>query len=183
MIEVCPRCSSRLGQPLKSGRQVCPTCGWASESLPQRPAKPPKPPPHPVVELLQTGMRLVGKALTYAWKWLQTRLQGLTGKGDRPGLMRNLNSRLSQLEESIPASVAEHPRPWMMPEEAFFHLGGDPEDQHSTVQTLDGTRAITLRRFLSLETAADFHPFGLEADLDRRLSQRPWLRQHLTSAS
>lgn len=30
--ETCPRCSSRLGPPLKaSGRQVCAKCGWAKK--------------------------------------------------------------------------------------------------------------------------------------------------------
>ena len=182
MIEVCPRCSSRLGNPLRSGRQVCPSCGWASEPLPAKPPPPPKQ-PAAIVVLLQTGWRIVQRVFTYLGQWIRVRLgqwqaaRSASQPGGKRSLVAGLNERLSSLEQAIPTDVSAESRPWMTPEEAFFHLGGNLDNPASAVRSSDGSMVVTLRRFTLLSREVEFRALGLEANLARRDANKPWLRR------
>jgi hypothetical protein len=186
MIEVCPRCSSRLGPPLKSGRQVCATCGWSSEPSPQR-----KRSSSHAAQSRQASAwqeialicgRIIRRSVVYVWQQIQLLLQRLrvSQNSVQPHqLASGLKKRLSAIEEAIPTSPTSAEnlvQPWMTLEEAFQYLGGDFADPRSTVMTLDGSDNFNFQSFSRLKSVRDFKTFGLEADLLRRAEDKPWLR-------
>lgn len=184
-VENCPRCSSRMGAPLKSGRQVCANCGWSTA-----PVKGSTPPPAPVKTaaptsglgaLVQLCFRIIGRSLSYLFLLIQQFFSQLlqAGKKNKPQpgrLLQSLNQRLANLEESIPnAATLNSPR-WMTAEGAFKFLGGDPVNLWSEVSSLDGNRQIKFNNFKALSSAADFREFGLEYSQERRDANKPYLR-------
>ncbi len=178
MIEVCPRCSSRLGSQLKSGRIVCANCGWSMDPPPSK-AEAVQPKRAPLIEILTLCSRIIRRAFTYIVQTIRSGIEDLRQKKahEMPSgtqIVSGLSSRLSALEKSIP-TVSDEPR-WLTVEDAFRYLGGDPSDSNSAVMTDNGATSLPFRRFRSLSSAADFKAFGLEADLVRRESQKPWLR-------
>jgi hypothetical protein len=178
MIEVCPRCSSRLGSPLKSGRIVCANCGWSMDPPPSK-TEPVQPKRAPLVEILTLCSRIIRRFLTYIVQTIQSAIIDLRQKQShempsRTQIVSGLSNRLSALEKSIP-TVSDEPR-WLTVEDAFRYLGGDPSDSNSVVTTDSGATSLPFRRFRSLSSISDFKAFGLEADLTRREAQKPWLR-------
>jgi hypothetical protein len=175
MIEVCPRCSSRLGSPLKSGRLVCASCGWSADPVPSREiAQSAKTKQSPVVDILTLCWRIVRRTFVFVVQTIQDRIQSFR-QVESKEIVQGLSARLSALEKSIPTAGAETPR-WMSLEDAFRYLGGDPNDPNSVVKTLNGSASFPLRRFRTFKKPADFVAFGLEADLERRDHNKPWLR-------
>ena len=178
MIEVCPRCSSRLGSPLRSGRIVCANCGWSVDPAPSK-AEPVQPKRSPVVEILTLCSRIIRRFFSYIVQTVRAGVEDLRQKKDHgvpsgTQLVSGLSDRLSALERAIP-TVSDEPR-WLSVEEAFHYLGGDPSDSNSVVATENGLTSLTFRRFRSLTSMSDFKAFGLEADLIRREARKPWLR-------
>jgi hypothetical protein len=178
MIEVCPRCSCRLGAPLKSGRLVCANCGWSNDPSPAK-KETPHPKRSPFVEILTLCSRIIRRTFVYIVQMVQLKMQDLRqAKTEaapvRKRLVEGLSDRLSALEKSIPTGLDE-PR-WLTLEDAFRYLGGDPTNSDSVVMTENGTTSLPFRRFRLLISAADFKAFGLDADLVRREAQKPWLR-------
>lgn len=182
MIQVCPRCSSRLGPPLKSGRQVCANCGWSSDPPPkQRSAHPNQiqKTSSPWQDVLMICWRIIRRSIAYVWQRIQLLLQQsrVSENSVRPEQWAaGLKKRLSALEEAIPTSVEHVSQSWMTLEDAFTYLGGDLSDSHSTVATLEGTNNFNFQQFARLKSVNDFKAFGLEADLLRRQEEKPWLR-------
>jgi hypothetical protein len=178
MIEVCPRCSSRLGSPLMSGRQVCANCGWSNDPLPSR-KETVQPKQSSLAEILTLCSRIIRRTFAYIVQTIRSKIQDFRGAKSSSastgtGLVSGLSDRLSALEKAIP-TVSDEPR-WLTIEEAFRYLGGDPTDSNSFVSSDNGSISIPFRRFRTLTNAADFRAFGLEADPTRREAQRPWLR-------
>jgi hypothetical protein len=178
MIEVCPRCSCRLGSPLKSGRLVCANCGWSNDPSPVK-REPSRPKRSPFIEILTLCSRIIRRTFVYVIQTIQAKILDLReAKSDAAPagkrLVEGLSDRLSALEKAIPAE-ASGPR-WLTVEEAFRYLGGDPNNSDSTVTTENGATTLPFRRFRLLTSAADFKAFGLDADLTRRDTQKPWLR-------
>jgi hypothetical protein len=178
MIEVCPRCSARLGSPLKSGRLVCANCGWSNDPAPIKP-EPPRPKRSPFIEILTICSRIIRRTFAYIMQIFRIKMQDLNEVRSNAApagkrLVEGLSDRLSALERAIPTD-ADGPR-WLTLEEAFRYLGGDPTDAESVVFTENETTSLPFRRFRSLTSIADFKAFGLEADLGRRDAKKPWLR-------
>jgi hypothetical protein len=178
MIEVCPRCSFRLGSPLKSGRLVCANCGWSNDPAPVKP-EPVRPKRSPFIEILTICSRIIRRTFAYVMQIFQTKMQDLSEARSSAApagkrLVEGLSDRLSALERAIPTE-ADGPR-WLTLEEAFRYLGGDPADTNSMVSTESGATSLSYRRFRLLTSVADFKAFGLDADLGRRDAQKPWLR-------
>ncbi|MCG9891289.1 MAG: hypothetical protein MH252_09450 [Thermosynechococcaceae cyanobacterium MS004] len=178
MIEVCPRCSCRLGSPLKSGRLVCANCGWSNDPPPSKRGVT-ETKRSPVVELLTVCSRIIRRTFVYVVQVIQTKIQDFrSARADAPPtgkrLVEGLSDRLNALEKAIPIA-SDEPR-WLSIEEAFRYLGGDPSDSNSVVTTENGSTTIPFRRFRSLTSVTDFKAFGLDADLARRDAQKPWLR-------
>jgi hypothetical protein len=187
MMQVCPRCSSRLGPPLKSGRQVCANCGWSSEPTPKQRSSHSQEPhktTSPWQDVIMICWRIIQRSFLYVWQRIQLLLQQsrVSENSVRPDQWATgLKKRLSALEEAIPTSV-EHVneiQSWMTLEEAFKYLGGDISDPRSRVATLEGTANFSFQQFSRLKSAGDFKTFGLEADLMRRDEEKPWLRSLL----
>jgi hypothetical protein len=181
MIQVCPRCSSRLGPQLKSGRQVCANCGWSSDPPPkQRSARSNQvQTTSPWQDVLLICWRIIRRGITYVWQRIQLLLQQsrVSENSVRPEQWASgLKKRLSALEEAIPTSVEHVSQSWMTLDDAFTYLGGDVSDPRSTVATLEGTDNFSFQRFSKLKSVNDFKAFGLEADLLRRQEEKPWLR-------
>jgi hypothetical protein len=185
MIEVCPRCSSRLGPPLKSGRQVCANCGWSSEPPPLRKRSShgsTQQPSSPWQDIVLICWRIIRRSIIYVWQQIQLLLQRLrvSQNSVQPRqLASGLKKRLSAIEEAIPSaptSVENLVQPWMTIEGAFQYLGGDLSDPDSTIMPLDGTTHLNLQSFSRLKSVKDFQSFGLDADLLRRSEDKPWLR-------
>jgi hypothetical protein len=179
MIEVCPRCYSRLGAPLKSGRQVCANCGWSNELVTDKTSSG-YTKRSSVRELVNIVGRIVRRAIAYVSQVLRSWIPGSKSErsAERPvgqRLVSGLSKRLSALEQAIPDASGEQVR-WMSIEEAFRYLGGNPKDTNSTVNNLNGSLSIPFRRFQLLKTAAEFRAFGLEIDPMRQAANKPWLR-------
>jgi uncharacterized Zn finger protein (UPF0148 family) len=173
MIEVCPRCYSRLGSPLKSGRLVCANCGWSNEPVTSK-ATVSGPKRSPLMEILAQCWRIVKRTLSYVIQAVTERVQEFR-QVESKQLVKGLSSRLNALEQSIPTGTADIPR-WMTLEDAFRYLGGDPNDSNSAVSTVNGSASIPFRRFRALKNPDEFRSFGLEADGTRRDANKPWLR-------
>ncbi|NJM74941.1 MAG: hypothetical protein HC852_03155 [Acaryochloridaceae cyanobacterium RU_4_10] len=173
MIEVCPRCYSRLGAPLKSGRLVCANCGWSNEPAASKTTIS-GPNRSPFVEILVQCWRIVKRTVTYVFQAVTQRVQEFR-QVESKQLVKGLSSRLSALEQAIPTGSTDAPR-WMTLEDAFRYLGGDPNDSHSAVSTVNGSSSLPFRRFRALKNPAEFRSFGLEADVTRRDANKPWLR-------
>jgi hypothetical protein len=173
MIEVCPRCYSRLGSPLKSGRLVCANCGWSNEPAASKTtAAGPK--RSPFIEILIQCWRIVKRTFIYVIQAVTERVQEFR-QVESKQLVKGLSSRLSALEQAIPTGTADAPR-WMTLEDAFRYLGGDPNDSNSAVSTVNGSSSMLFRRFRALKNPEEFRSFGLEADVTRRDANKPWLR-------
>ncbi|NJK29518.1 MAG: hypothetical protein HC851_12955 [Acaryochloris sp. RU_4_1] len=182
MLETCPRCSHRLGSPLKSGRQVCANCGWSSATLAShRTAAQDASSPPAVGNLLQVCGRIlkrifqyVGSLLGLLWGKFQ---QSQRNPKMKPGnMVKGLAEKLSSLEQAIPTEVGDAKRPWMTLEEAFVDLGGDMRYPNSVVHSLDGRARVPFARFREFYSEAEFKAFGLEMSLERRRAKKPWLR-------
>lgn len=179
-LDTCPRCSTRMGLPLKSGRQVCPHCGWATAPAPPSGLPDPTPPAVPAKGgggLVQLCWRILRRGFLYLRELIQQQFsqwrQTAKNRSSQPRqLMSGLRQRLVTLEQSIPVGTTE----WLTPEAAFQRLGGNPQDPSSVVASLDGMRSLSLARFQALRTAAEFQDFGLEMHPGRRKSGQPWLR-------
>ncbi len=179
----CPRCSSRMGPPLQSGRQVCPHCGWSTTPTPSvsPPAIKPSPTSHPGLgRLLQLCWRIIQRGLTYLGLFLQHQWgqfnQTVRDRRPRPQrIVTGLTERLSEIEQAIPTTAVPG-KPWLTPEAVFYQLGGDPDDPKSTITSLDGTRTLSFPRFRALRTPEEFRNFGLEIHSGRRQAAKPWLR-------
>lgn len=180
MLETCPRCSHRLGPPLKSGRQVCANCGWSSAAL--------------TSSRTQTGqeagvggiLQVCGRILKRIFQYFSSLIQLWMGKlqkskqnpNMKPGnVMKGLADKLSNLEQAIPTEASDSQRPWMTLEEAFVHLGGDVRVPTSVVHSLDGRSRVPLARFREYYSEQEFKAYGLEMNLSRRRANKPWLRE------
>jgi hypothetical protein len=184
-VESCPRCSSKMGAALKSGRQVCANCGWTMD--PTRSGSTPVPPPSSrrsqsgILRLFASLLRILVRAISF---WLLSIKHFLgrlfqSGKQNRPQpgqLLQSWNQRLSNLEEAIPTAATLHAPKWMTKEAAFKFLGGDPKDPWSEVTNRSGNRRMKSSNFLELNSVEEFRDFGLEYNLERRDGNRPCLR-------
>ncbi|MGB8702629.1 MAG: hypothetical protein WCD18_24715 [Thermosynechococcaceae cyanobacterium] len=179
MIEVCPRCYSRLGTPLKSGRQVCPNCGWSTNPGGVK-APPPPAKRSTFMDIVNLCGKILQRSLSYVVQLVQDKWQQFRAKPTQPApkgkrLVEGLSDRLSALEQAIPKAPGDAPR-WMSLEEAFRYLGGDPKNSDSTVTSVSGATSIPFRHFRILKSEADFRAFGLEVDFSRREANKPWIR-------
>jgi hypothetical protein len=179
MLESCPRCSSRLGRPLSSGRQVCAECGWSSS--PPRSQMPPSPAPQKegLAHIVQLCWRIVQRVVRLSVAWLQEKLrayqQSRAKNQVKPAqVMANLSDRLSALEKSIP-TVSKSP--WITPQEAFEALGGDLDDPQSVVRTLNGEAAVSFARFRVMKSEREWQAFGYEMSAARRDADKSWVRR------
>ena len=188
MIETCPRCSTRLGPPLTSGRQVCVECGWSSAPAASRQTATgtarQKKQPSALKRVFILCWRIIKRTSTYIFLLLRTKAkqfqQSQTHNKVQPGqLVQGLTERLSALESAIPTSVERQTQSWMTLEDAFRMLGGDPSNPKSYVKTLNGEAALSFSRFCRLRSDHEFRAFGLEHDWTRRNANRPWLRPML----
>lgn len=178
MLESCPRCSSRLGPPLKSGRQVCAECGWSSAPMRSK-TSPPPPPKTGIAHIVQLCWRIVQRVVRLSVAWLKEKFQGYqetrAQNAVKPGqVMAGLSDRLSALEQSIPTSPKP---PWVTPEEAFEMLGGQIDNPNSVVRTVNGQAAVSYARFQTLRSESEWRAFGFEIDAARRDSDKSWLRK------
>jgi hypothetical protein len=180
LVDTCPQCSSKMGAPLKSGRQVCAKCGWSSG-----PAKAPAASTKSASAqtglggLIQKLLRIVGRTIGYgfasAQRWFSQLVESGKQRRSQPGkFMQSLNQRLANLEEAIPTNP-DAPR-WMTPEAAFKFLGGDPTNLRSEISNRKGNRTIKFNNFKALTSADDFLDFGLEYSQERREANKPCLR-------
>lgn len=178
MLETCPRCSNRLGPPLKSGRQVCANCGWSSAAIASQGSP-----------SSQAGagsiLQVCGRILKRIFQYFSSLIQVWMGKlqkskqnsNIKPGnMVKGLADKLSSLEQAIPTEVSDSKRPWMTVEEAFVHLGGDVRVPTSIVHSLDGRSRVPLARFREYYSEQEFKAYGFEMSLERRRAQKPWLR-------
>lgn len=173
MMEVCPRCYTRLGTPLKSGRLVCANCGWSNEPAASK-ATVARPKRSPLMEILAQCWRIVKRTVSYVLQVVTERVQEFR-QVESKQLVKGLSSRLNALENAIPTGTTDTPR-WMTLEDAFRYLGGDPNDSNSAVSTVSGSTSMPFRRFRVLKNPEEFQSFGLEADVTRRDANKPWLR-------
>ena len=184
MIEACPRCSSRLGPPLSSGRQVCVECGWSSAPAKPKQAAAPsekRKKTSAPQRLIVLCWRIIKRTATYLVLLVQNKVQQFKESQSRRrkqsgSLIQGLTDRLSAVEEAIPTSLEKSARSWLNLEEAFERLGGDPTDPKSLVKTLNGQASLPFSGFCQL-SEKEFRAFGLESDWARRKANKPWLRQ------
>ncbi|MCI3279578.1 hypothetical protein L5470_01030 [Synechococcus sp. PCC 6717] len=182
MLETCPRCSARLGPPLSTGRQVCSVCGWSCVVVERgtSSASTAQTKTGLVLLLAQLG-RLIRRFFQYLI--LQVRLfwQGLGDRvrrqrqQPRQSFVERLANKLQRLETQIP--TGDPRQEWLTPEEAFELLGGQLDNPHSKVSTLNGKRCIGLSAFRRLVNTAEYADFGFEYSSDRRLKNLPYLRR------
>ncbi len=180
MLETCPRCSHRLGPPLKSGRQVCANCGWSSAALSTRHTQSGQQAAG-VGSLLQVCGRILKRIFQYFSSlikvWMGKLQESKQNSNMKPGnMVKGLANKLSSLEQAIPTEVSDAKRPWMTVEEAFVHLGGDVRIPTSIVHSLDGRSRVPLARFREYYSEKEFKAYGLEMSLERRRANKPWLR-------
>lgn len=180
MLETCPRCSHRLGPPLKSGRQVCANCGWSSAALASSRTQASQP-ASGVGSILQVCGRILKRIFQYFSSliklWMGKLQESRQNPNRQPGnVMKGLADKLSHLEQAIPTEVSDAKRPWMTVEEAFVHLGGDVRIPTSVVHSLDGRSRVPLARFREYYSEQEFKAYGLEMNLTRRRANKPWLR-------
>lgn len=175
MLETCPRCSHRLGPPLKSGRQVCANCGWSSVTIAAS---------HSGAggtaaatgSLLQVCGRILRRIFQYVSSVLKLWWGKLQNSQQNGSMVQGLAAKLSHLEQAIPTEVGDAERPWMTVEEAFVSLGGDVRYPTSVVHSLDGRARVPLARFREYYSDQEFKAYGLEMSLERRRANKPWLR-------
>ncbi|MGR3276052.1 hypothetical protein ACSYAD_13155 [Acaryochloris marina NIES-2412] len=180
MLETCPRCSNRLGPPLKSGRQVCANCGWSSAAIASQ-GSPSSQAGTGVGGILQVCGRILKRIFQYFSSliqvWIGKLQKSKQNSNMKPGnMVKGLADKLSSLEQAIPTEVSDSKRPWMTVEEAFVHLGGDVRIPTSIVHSLDGRSRVPLARFREYYSEQEFKAYGLEMSLERRRAQKPWLR-------
>lgn len=180
MLETCPRCSNRLGPPLKSGRQVCANCGWSSAAVPSH-RNPSSQGEAGVGGILQVCGRILKRMFQYVVSliqvWMGKLQESKQNSNIKPGnMVKGLTDKLSSLEQAIPTEVSDAKRPWMTVEEAFVHLGGDVRVPTSVVHSLDGRSRVPLARFREYYSEQEFKAYGLEMSLERRRAHKPWLR-------
>ncbi|MDG2991057.1 hypothetical protein L3556_08980 [Candidatus Synechococcus calcipolaris G9] len=201
MFESCPRCYSKIGPPLKSGRQVCSNCGWSDvviERSPQtgKPIPGNQPSQSPAKPTNKTGagniialfFRIIRRFSTYIGliirqKWTQFTVLFRKKKSDpnqkqgrSSNLWSDLSQKLSRLEETIPTAETLDRTVWMTAEIAFNYLGGDVNNPESEITSTQGDRAIKFSQFKRLIDPADYTQFGLECHVERRRQNKPWLR-------
>ncbi len=185
MLENCPRCSARLGSPLKSGRQICAHCGWSTiavlETPPQTSTKPPVQKPEKVgpLSLIRQFLRVCGRILGYFFNSLKQRFLGIF-QSSRPKtgeIFKGLAEKLHELEESIPTGNEPPEAPWLYPREAFEELGGIPEDLTSQVSTLNGKFRINYSQFRVLHDKDAYKMLGLEYSPERQQKGLTYLRR------
>lgn len=185
MLQNCPRCATRLGVPLKSGRQVCPHCGWSNivviESPPATiPPQSLKPPPSTglgavVKQFFRVALRIFAYLFNSIKQWLMNQFRG---SGPKTGaIFRELSVKLHELEESIPTGNDPPQKPWLYPREAFQELGGIPEDNSSQVRTLDGKFLINYSQFRVLHDKDAYKMLGLEYSPERQQRGLTYLRR------
>ncbi len=180
MLESCPRCSARLGPPLSSGRQVCSACGW-THIIVERPAATTAPRPTGLPLLLAQLRRLLRRFLQYLGLQLKLLWQGLNERLRRQpcepqlNIFERLANKLQRLETQIP--TGDPRQEWLTPEEAFVLLGGNLDNPHSKVSTLNGKRRIGLSAFRRLVNTAEYEDFGFQYSSDRHLKNLPYLRR------
>ncbi|MGF1604447.1 MAG: hypothetical protein ACFCU8_21015 [Thermosynechococcaceae cyanobacterium] len=179
MLESCPRCSSRLGRPLNSGRQVCAECGWSSS--PPKTKMPPPPPPKKegIAHIVQLCWRIVQRVVRLSVAWVKEKFQGYQESRSKnkvkPGqVMAGLSDRLSALEKAIP-TVSKFP--WITPDEAFEALGGDLDNPQSVVRALNGKAAVSFARFRVMKSEREWQAFGYEMNAVRRDADKSWVRR------
>ncbi|KAI9133923.1 hypothetical protein [Acaryochloris sp. CCMEE 5410] len=180
MLETCPRCSNRLGPPLKSGRQVCAHCGWSSAAIASH-NNPSSQEGAGVGSILQVCGRILKRIFQYVGSlfqvWMEKLQKSKQNSNIKPGnMVKGLTDKLSSLEQAIPTEVSDSKRPWMTVEEAFVHLGGDVRLPTSIVHSLDGRSRVPLARFREYYSEQEFKAYGLEMSLERRRAHKPWLR-------
>ena len=152
MVESCPRCSSRLGPHLTSGRQVCAECGWSSTPSRSRTGAAPVPPSKTgLAHIVQLCWRIVQRVVRLGISWCREKFQGYqetrASNSVKPGkVMANLGDRLAALEQSIPTSAKS---PWLTPEEAFEVLGGASGKSTFSGANLEWPNCALLRSFSS----------------------------------
>ncbi len=178
-VDTCPKCSSRVGPPLKSGRQVCANCGWSSGVAKAPVAPSASPTKSGLGGLIQRLVRIIGRTISYGFTSAQRLFAQLieSSKQQRSQpakLLQSLNQRLANLEEAIPTDP-NAPK-WMTSEAAFKFLGGDPTNLRSEITNRKGNRTIKFNNFKSLTSANDFLDFGLELNQERRDANKPYLR-------
>lgn len=178
MLETCPRCSHRLGPPLKSGRQVCANCGWSSATLSSSHSS-----TEPGSAASAGGLlQVCGRILKRLFQYVSSSIKLWLGKSKQnpklqPGnMVKGLADKLSNLEHAIPTDVSDATRPWMSVEEAFVYLGGDVRHPTSVVHSLDGRSRVPLARFREFYSEKEFKAFGLEMSLERRRANKSWIR-------
>lgn len=174
MLETCPRCGARLGKPLSSGRQVCSACGWSTVVVERSSPPPPTGLPlllNQLARLIKRFFQYLGVRLQLLWRSLSSRSQQ---QQPRRNLWESLVRKLQHLEEKIPSGDPN--REWLTPEEAFQRLGGDLNNPHSKVSSLDGKRRIGLSAFRRLVNTAEYADFGFQYSSDRHAENLPYLR-------
>jgi|GEM_PF-1393139 len=81
-LESCPKCSHRLGPPLKSsGRQVCMKCGWSNR--PRKAAAPIKTPVRDDISPIEI-QKILAQATEAAKNNMKPRHKQNPGEGDAP---------------------------------------------------------------------------------------------------
>lgn len=185
MLETCPRCDTRLGIPLKSGRQVCPHCGWSNMTVIEPPpaAVPQNSPPSSesvgfwgvVKQFFRVVVRILAYFFNRVKQWFISKLQ--TGGPKTGEIFKGLSEKLHELEDSIPTGNAPLEAPWLYPREAFQELGGIPEDSTSQIRTLDGKFLINYPQFRVLNDRDAYKMLGLEYSPERQQKGLTYLRR------
>ncbi len=185
MLETCPRCAARLGAPLKSGRQVCPHCGWSTVVTVETPPRPTPqivrtPPAKPglgslIRQFFRVTWRILGYFVNSVKQWFVRKFQ--TSRPKTGELFKGLSEKLHELEESIPTGNEPPEAPWLYPKEAFQVLGGIPEDLTSQIRTVDGKFLITYAQFRVLHDKDAYKMLGLEYSPERQQKGLTYLRR------
>ena len=82
VLESCPKCSHRLGPPLKSsGRQVCMKCGWSNR--PRKAATPTQNPPQKDLSPIEI-QKILAQATEKSMHNMKPRHKRNSGEGGDP---------------------------------------------------------------------------------------------------